>query len=825
MAAVFLLCIPAPRLPKIIGGVHDTWTYFGAHAFYMDHALHQGEFPLWNPLILCGQPEAAQPMHALFSPSNLVRSALVSKPTPYKSHLSWYWMLAAHVLFAGVCTFLLARSLALSRAAALVAAFAFILNAGLVQRVFETWISTLSVSLFPFLLWLTLKMLRAKRVRAKLQWAVAAGLVLGFSLLSGSPPVVGIFAVAMGALVVLHHLPRLRKLHPLRRILGDGFALGLAGSIGGLLSLVMLLPALELIRLSGRAKDAGLAFRAAYESPFTWDVFERLTVYAAPMALPELMAAGLCIWVLAFAALFHKRKRTLLLVGGLLYVLLDCSLGPPMPIMSLYNELAPFKTSTTKRLMVLTCLPLGLLAGMGLDALIRVRRGNLAFTVLYALVCAALFVPLILMLRSGSFLHVSIITALAPAALLLCALIARHAPTPKVLALLAPLLILVEVTAWNREFLPFALSRFKEYELTHGKSLEPIKKEARFSLLNRRTTARVSNAGLYDLRAAFNGYDPLLLLATRQALCAPDLESEYRRFVYKEGVTRDNHRGNLILKRPFWLVPSCILGSLPAKDKLFPPTQVAYVEPQDPPPVPILDEAPVGSSLATPQLFAPLNATAHAFTRDSTTSDRYSMRLPESKFPLRHGALVLRLISTAYGNLYTSFESSQEIEYGFTHTIAPTLQAPVFLEIPLPALEEAAIQFRFDRTPGDNGTIQILDANIIEDGADEDALIRIDSYGANAVALSVGPLPEQRLLVHIDAYYPGWYVYVNDEEQDLLRVNDVFKGVALPAGEHTVRFEFRPRPVFLGATISGMTAVCCVLFLLVNGVGLRRRKG
>ncbi|MFP4249309.1 MAG: glycosyltransferase family 39 protein [Armatimonadota bacterium] len=52
--------------------------------------------------------------------------------------------------------------------------------------------------------------------------------------------------------------------------------------------------------------------------------------------------------------------------------------------------------------------------------------------------------------------------------------------------------------------------------------------------------------------------------------------------------------------------------------------------------------------------------------------------------------------------------------------------------------------------------------------------------------------PGPRVLVLADTWYPGWSVTVDGERGELLRANYAFRGVVLPAGEHTVTFSFRP---------------------------------
>jgi hypothetical protein len=64
-------------------------------------------------------------------------------------------------------------------------------------------------------------------------------------------------------------------------------------------------------------------------------------------------------------------------------------------------------------------------------------------------------------------------------------------------------------------------------------------------------------------------------------------------------------------------------------------------------------------------------------------------------------------------------------------------------------------------------------------------------------------------LVLTDSWYPGWEAFVDGESAPILRADYIFRAVALPPGEHTVVFEFRPTSVAVGAAISGLSLLLC----------------
>ena len=61
------------------------------------------------------------------------------------------------------------------------------------------------------------------------------------------------------------------------------------------------------------------------------------------------------------------------------------------------------------------------------------------------------------------------------------------------------------------------------------------------------------------------------------------------------------------------------------------------------------------------------------------------------------------------------------------------------------------------------------------------------------------------VLVLSENYFPGWRVNVDGQPAQLLRVNYNLRGVALPAGEHVVSFQYRPWSVLIGAIVSLLT--------------------
>lgn len=59
-------------------------------------------------------------------------------------------------------------------------------------------------------------------------------------------------------------------------------------------------------------------------------------------------------------------------------------------------------------------------------------------------------------------------------------------------------------------------------------------------------------------------------------------------------------------------------------------------------------------------------------------------------------------------------------------------------------------------------------------------------------------------LVLADAYYPGWTAFIDGHPAEVFAANYAFRGVLVPAGNHTVEFVYHPASFQLGLTLSAL---------------------
>lgn len=93
---------------------------------------------------------------------------------------------------------------------------------------------------------------------------------------------------------------------------------------------------------------------------------------------------------------------------------------------------------------------------------------------------------------------------------------------------------------------------------------------------------------------------------------------------------------------------------------------------------------------------------------------------------------------------------------------------------------------------------------------------KIAAYSPNKVTIETNS-DAPKLLFLSDNYYPGWVATIDGKETPVLRADYTFRAVALPAGKHTIVFEYKPKIFYYGLAISlSSLFVLGLIFLLVR---------
>ena len=77
-------------------------------------------------------------------------------------------------------------------------------------------------------------------------------------------------------------------------------------------------------------------------------------------------------------------------------------------------------------------------------------------------------------------------------------------------------------------------------------------------------------------------------------------------------------------------------------------------------------------------------------------------------------------------------------------------------------------------------------------------------------------MPCAAYLVFGDAHFPGWKAYIDGEPATLNRAHGALRTVFVPEGEHVVEFVYRPASVFLGAALTGLGLLGCLMLVFVD---------
>jgi hypothetical protein len=332
--------------------------------------LLHGHFPWWNYFEGLGQPLAGEMQSAALFPFTL----LLAMPA------GLVWMHIVLEVIAGVSTYFFARRLSIPVLAATVAGMLFALNGTF------AWIANTVVNPLPFLpmLLLGVEMILSRSTNdTKRGWYLAA-LALALSLYSGFPEGAFFDAIFCGvwALVRLYSVPKEFRLRALRR-------LGLAGVVGVVLALPILVPFLDFLKVAYVGAHSSAVLGQEHLSTTAIPMFFNPYIYGTIFSNPH--AAGLwdtiggyftvSVAVLAIVGLFGSRLRALRIFLALWIVAGLSGAFDLLGTRALWNFIPLVDTSAFARYIISSCdFALIMLAVLGLSELTQSVRAKRLFT-------------------------------------------------------------------------------------------------------------------------------------------------------------------------------------------------------------------------------------------------------------------------------------------------------------------------------------------------------------------------------------------------------------------------------------------------------------
>ncbi len=702
----------------------------------------EGHLPLWNPLLGCGAPLAANYQTAAFYPLNLLHLLL-----PAEVALSWTTVL--HLALAGWGMYRWGRTVGLDRFPAFIGALALEGCGFLVARaaLFPSMVFT-----FPWLpvwLWRAEVLLRRKQARDVLY----LGMALGLGFLAGHAQTAFYGSVLLAAYVLFRTLqnPSNTTKHetqnqkPKNQKPKHAIRLTLSLALGVCLAAIQLLPTAELMLSSQRSSGVDYDFAMTY-SLWPW----RLITFAAPDFLgnpgrgdysgyPNYWEGagyvGLLPLLLAAEAVFRRRgdgqkARTGLArfwtVGVVLSLLL--ALGKNTPVFPfLFRHVPGFGLfQAPARWLAITTVALAALAALGAQWWPGGHRGRrlgaLGIVIGVSLLIGGLAAPRLIP---------GLPLAFGPAT-------ARLGGT---LAIAGALMLLQRDTAWWR----VVVGAFVVLDLLlFGWTLIPTVDR---SLYDGRTESATFLSAGPDPARVYWPTDPL----------RPDSEygAEYRiKFNY---LTFDDFG------------PRDAAHWWGMRDALLP-------------------NAGVLDGIASANNFDPLLVGQHTAFLEALVQAPTLLR-------------VMGVTHVASDHAWPGGDLVHETEFAALYRLPNALGrawvVPAGRQVPPDEILAALADPAFDPTA------EVLLEQL---AAADPPLPNVEYWvtlqdSPNRVTIHAN-LDAPGYLVLADTWYPGWQVTVNGETSELLRANYAFRAVWLEAGAHTVRMVYRPISVLAGGTIT-----------------------
>lgn len=323
------------------------------------HALSHGDWPVWNPFLLCGTVLAANMQAAPYDPLNLLGLVL--------AHPQSLTFGAAMTFFlAGFFTFAFARSLGLGEIAALAAAAGYMFNAML--AFFVAWPLGRAWAFLPLVLFAVRMLAREPGLRATVFLTIAFVL----TIFAGHPESM-LHVLAVGAAYGIFEV----AVH--RRLKAIAFAI-VAGVVALCVTAISLLPF-----MSAAPETVEYDMRRNLYAPSNFYTTAEIVGQRAARTFlpffggqperdnhtalwdPSAPRVGSIVVALALASLILARRRDTWFFLGLALVSLCAAFDAP-PIAHLLHELPLFNIALNQRLAFSGAFALSILAAMAIDA-------------------------------------------------------------------------------------------------------------------------------------------------------------------------------------------------------------------------------------------------------------------------------------------------------------------------------------------------------------------------------------------------------------------------------------------------------------------------
>ncbi len=401
--------------------------YFPYRVF-ASRALRHFTFPFWNPYSFSGMPFFADIQSAVLYPLNILLLFFSGKngisPVVYE------YQIVAHILLAGIFTYVLARDFHRGRSASLLAALVLMFSGFTTTHIFH-------ITMIHALPWFPCAFLLLRRAihRSSIRYAFLTGIAVSFVAFAGHPQMFIYLHYLLGAWFIWYCIEQLRFKLPPKKLLMPAVLFLIAIGSGAGLSSVQLLPASRLGKESLRPEmeyklSAQGSFRpyrfvtllapnffgtpnnTRTQTPYYWGTAPEDVDPGAHYYWETSLYLGVLPLLFALIALLAVRSPPVVFLGIVAGGTFLIAMGDATPVYRLAYALVPgiklFRNPA--RIGIIFTLVMALLSAFSVDWLIRMvadlpARMKKRVTVI-AVAAGALIVAGALAFSSGAFLPV-----------------------------------------------------------------------------------------------------------------------------------------------------------------------------------------------------------------------------------------------------------------------------------------------------------------------------------------------------------------------------------------------------------------------------------
>jgi hypothetical protein len=742
------------------------------------------DLPLWNAHVMGGRPFLANAQSAVFSPFTV--------PVYLVGLWSSLAVMAAMKLFvAAFGTYLLGRALGMRFGGALLAGVVFAFG-----TFFVAWLAWPLTNIFPLIPYLLLLAELVARRPVVVLPAAGLAVIVALQFFGGHPEtsfhVMVTLVVFFGFRLVLARPPGMARR-------AGAFALALAG--GTALAAVTLVPLLELLYLSGdwarRTEESPSSSDPAYLGTILLaDYWGRPTQTAlVPITSNRGYYAGGITLMLAATALVLRPTvmRVAIAVFGALSLAVAVGVEP---FFGLVTALPGFSTAHNGRLVIFLLLALALLAGWGVDELAGrdrapLRRRRIALGAAAAVFCA----PFVWMLAAGSLAP----TRLWPALEIAWGFADAPAIAPG-----------ETLEAPGDAIATIRLSALLQWLVLAGIGLTLVALRLTGLRLGRRgalgaaafvgLAAAVLAADLFRANMGFNPAIPVDHARQPATGSIRYLQSRTpNRFVGLDRLPDQPLQADLAMRYGLYDARGYDYPVERRYDTLW---RATVSPPSDLIP-PIVRAEPSPSGLRTLSLLSVsdlLQSLEDPVLRASGMRLAYEgadARVYRNENALPRAFLVERQRTVA------------DDDASLAAITDPRFDAR---QVAITEDEVAGVPQAGDAAGG---------GGVVVGGGAGSGTARLVSY-SNEHVVARAQAPRRSLLVLTDVHYPGWKATVDGRDAPVARVDYLLRGVAVPAGEHTVEMRYEPASWRIGWIVS-VAATLVLLAVVLVGVRAARR--